>query len=44
MMTLMGLSVSVGVLVANSIVVIENIFRYKKLGKDNREAAYYGYK
>jgi hydrophobic/amphiphilic exporter-1 (mainly G- bacteria), HAE1 family len=42
MMTLMGLSVSVGVLVANSIVVIENIFRYKKLGKDNREAAFLG--
>jgi hydrophobic/amphiphilic exporter-1 (mainly G- bacteria), HAE1 family len=42
MMTLMGLSVSVGVLVANSVVVIENIFRYKKMGKDNREAAYRG--
>ncbi len=42
MMTLMGLSVSVGVLVANSIVVIENIFRYKSLGKNNKEAAYKG--
>jgi len=42
MMTLMGLSVSVGVLVANSIVVIENIFRYKGLGKNNKEASYYG--
>ncbi len=42
MMTLMGLSVSVGVLVANSIVVIENIFRYKNLGKGNKEAAYKG--
>jgi len=42
MMTLMGLSVSVGVLVANSIVVIENIFRYKGLGKNNKEAAYKG--
>ncbi len=42
MMTLMGLSVSVGVLVANSIVVIENIFRYKQMGKDNKESAYKG--
>ena len=42
MMSLMGLSVSVGVLVANSIVVIENIFRYKGLGKGNREASFFG--
>ncbi len=42
MMTLMGLSVSVGVLVANSVVVIENIFRYKNLGKKNKESAYFG--
>lgn len=42
MMTLMGLSVSVGVLVANSIVVIENIFRYKKLGKTIKQASYIG--
>ncbi len=42
MMTLMGLSVSVGVLVANSIVVIENIFRYKGLGKNNKEASFLG--
>lgn len=42
MMTLMGLSVSVGVLVANSVVVIENIFRYKNLGASNKEAAYKG--
>lgn len=42
MMTLMGLSVSVGVLVANSIVVIENIFRHKTLGKNNKDAAYIG--
>ncbi len=41
-MTLMGLSVSVGVLVANSVVVIENVFRYKKLGKNNKEASYFG--
>ncbi len=42
MMTLMGLSVSVGVLVANSIVVIENIFRYKGLGKSTKEASFIG--
>lgn len=42
MMTLMGLSVSVGVLVANSVVVIENIFRYKNLGKKNKESAFFG--
>jgi HAE1 family hydrophobic/amphiphilic exporter-1 len=42
MMTLMGLSVSVGVLVANSIVVLENIFRYKKMGENMRNAAYKG--
>ena len=42
MMTLMGLSVSVGVLVANSIVVLENIFRYKKMGESMKNAAYKG--
>jgi len=42
MMTLMGLSVSVGVLVANSVVVLENIFRYKNLGHENRQAAFKG--
>ena len=42
MMTLMGLSVSVGVLVANSVVVLENIFRYKKMGETIRQAAYKG--
>ncbi|HEY6906228.1 MAG TPA: efflux RND transporter permease subunit, partial [Ignavibacteriaceae bacterium] len=42
MMTLMGLSVSVGVLVANSIVVLENVFRYKKMGKTIKQAAYQG--
>ncbi|MBX3042336.1 MAG: efflux RND transporter permease subunit [Candidatus Kapabacteria bacterium] len=44
MMSLMGISVSVGVLVSNSIVVIENIFRYKDLGKSRKEAAYLGTK
>lgn len=42
MMTLMGLSVTVGVLVANSIVVIENIFRHKGIGEDNKNAAIKG--
>lgn len=41
-MSLMGLSVSVGVLVANAIVVIENIFRYRELGANKKEAAYKG--
>ena len=44
MMSLMGISVSVGVLVANSVVVIENIFRHKAMGKSNREASYIGTK
>ena len=39
MMSLMGLSVSIGVLVANSVVVIENIFRHKAMGKSNKEAS-----
>lgn len=38
-LSLMGLSVSVGVLVSNSVVVIENIFRHKYMGKGNAEAA-----
>ncbi len=42
MMTLMGLSVSVGVLVANSVVVLENIFRHKEMGNDNKRAAFIG--
>ena len=42
MMTLMGLSVSVGVLVANSIVVLENIFRYKKKGGTIKQASFKG--
>lgn len=44
MMSLMGISVSVGVLVSNSIVVLENIFRYKDLGKSRKEAAFLGTK
>ena len=36
MLSLMGLSVTVGVLVANSVVVLENIFRHKNMGKSKR--------
>lgn len=39
MLSLMGLSVSVGVLVQNSVVVLENIFRHKKMGSNGQEAA-----
>ena len=39
MLSLMGLSVSVGVLVQNSVVVLENIFRHKRMGHDGKEAA-----
>lgn len=42
MMTLMGLAISVGILVANSIVVLENIERYKSLGKSLKDAASIG--
>lgn len=38
-MSLMGLSTSVGILVANSIVVLENIFRHKDMGHNKRDAA-----
>jgi len=38
-MTLMGLSTAVGILVTNSVVVIENIFRHKEMGHNRREAA-----
>jgi HAE1 family hydrophobic/amphiphilic exporter-1 len=38
-LSLMGLSTSVGVLVANSVVVLENIFRHKELGHNRRVAA-----
>lgn len=39
MMTLMGLSTAVGILVANSVVVLENIFRYKQMGEKRKAAA-----
>ncbi|MBK7106411.1 MAG: efflux RND transporter permease subunit [Ignavibacteriae bacterium] len=38
-MSLMGLSTSIGTLVANSIVVLENIFRHKDMGHNRKEAA-----
>ncbi len=41
-MSLMGISVSVGVLVSNSVVVIENIFRHKKMGNSRKQAAFKG--
>ena len=41
-MSLMGISVSVGVLVSNSVVVIENIFRHRDLGNGPRESALKG--
>ena len=38
-MTLMGLSTAVGILVTNSVVVLENIFRHKEIGKSRQIAA-----
>ena len=39
LMSLMGLSTSVGVLVMNSVVVLENIFRHKNMGHSRKKAA-----
>ncbi|PIQ08714.1 MAG: acriflavin resistance protein [Ignavibacteriales bacterium CG18_big_fil_WC_8_21_14_2_50_31_20] len=41
-MSLMGISVSVGVLVSNSVVVIENIFRHKDMGNSPKDASIKG--
>jgi HAE1 family hydrophobic/amphiphilic exporter-1 len=41
-MTLMAISTTVGVLVTNSVVVLENIFRHKDLGNSNKDAAQIG--
>lgn len=41
-MSLMGISVSVGVLVSNSVVVLENIFRHKNMGNTPKEASLKG--
>jgi HAE1 family hydrophobic/amphiphilic exporter-1 len=42
MMSMLGLSLSVGILVDDSIVVIENIHRHLKMGKPPKEAAIAG--
>jgi len=42
MMTMMGLSLSVGILVDDSIVVLENIHRHLKMGKSPADAAIAG--
>lgn len=38
-MTLMALSTSVGIIVTNSVIVIENIFRHKNMGENRKDAA-----
>jgi HAE1 family hydrophobic/amphiphilic exporter-1 len=42
MLTLTGFSTAVGILVTNSVVVIENIFRHKEMGNNSKEAAFKG--
>ncbi|MCL2031329.1 MAG: efflux RND transporter permease subunit [Oscillospiraceae bacterium] len=39
MMSTLGLAISVGVLVANAILVLENIYRYREMGYDAMESA-----
>lgn len=41
-LSLMGISVSIGVLVANSVVVLENIFRLRNMGYSPKDSAYLG--
>jgi len=41
-MTLGGLALGAGMLVDNAIVVVENIFRHRELGKDGKEASVFG--
>jgi hydrophobic/amphiphilic exporter-1 (mainly G- bacteria), HAE1 family len=41
-MTLMALSITVGILVTNTIVVLENVYRHLDLGEDPRGAAWKG--
>jgi HAE1 family hydrophobic/amphiphilic exporter-1 len=43
-LSLMGLSCAIGTLVANSVVVLENIFRHKEQGLSRTEAASVGTK
>ncbi len=42
LLTLLGLSLSIGILVDDSIVILENISRHIKMGKSPRQAAYEG--
>src|SRR5690606_2930840 len=42
LMTLLGLSLVVGILVDDAIVVIENIYRHMEMGKNKFQAAYDG--
>lgn len=42
LMTLMALSLVVGILVDDSIVILENIFRHMEMGKDKRKASLEG--
>jgi hydrophobic/amphiphilic exporter-1 (mainly G- bacteria), HAE1 family len=42
LMTLMALSLVVGILVDDSIVVLENVYRHMEMGKDKRQAAIEG--
>jgi len=44
LMTLLGLSLVVGILVDDAIVVIENIYRHMEMGKNRVQAAYDGVK
>lgn len=39
-----GISIGIGMLVDNSVVVLENIYRFRKMGHDAKEAAYLGAK
>jgi len=41
-MTLLGLSLAVGLLIDDAIVVIENIYRHLDMGKSGKEAAFHG--